>query len=173
MKPTFSILLALFVLLSASCDEEKTPQSARNTNTPRARPSQPIDTQAYYDSLLSVMLSWEDKIFSRPADTSLVRSFLKASFDTLSGAFFVAGKGTGNPEFPKEAQDVERQRVARYVGQRWALYLKAWGMGNRITFGKQISGQIMYCKDLRSKATPDTFYILLQIPVGSIVLKDE
>jgi hypothetical protein len=51
------------------------------------------------------------------------------------------------------------------------LYLKAWRDGSTIDFGKKISGEVSYSKILLERADGDTLYQLIQVPLGSAVVK--
>jgi hypothetical protein len=51
------------------------------------------------------------------------------------------------------------------------LYLKAWSEGNPIPFGEKISGEVTYSSVLRERLEADTLYQLIQVPVGSVVIK--
>ncbi|MBD3390759.1 MAG: hypothetical protein GF418_01880 [Chitinivibrionales bacterium] len=170
MKRYSLAIAALCTLLCVFCDENGGEQSDTTSAPVRGHPTEPIDTQAYYDSVLSVLLAREDTVFADPENTTLVPPLLSAAFDTSTGAFYVAGKATYNPDYPEPARDEARKRAARYVGERWALYLKAWHTGQSLAFGTRVSGNIMYSKELYSREQDDTLYQLLIVPVGSVVL---
>jgi hypothetical protein len=165
----YCLAIVVVALFAVVCRQE---QETADTSL-RDHPKQPVDTQSYYDSILSVILARQDAVFARPAETRLIDSLLCASFDSSSGAFYVAGKATFNPDYPESAREKGRERAARYAGERWALYLKSWHTGPRVRFGTSISGTIAYSKEMHTRQQNDTLYELLLIPVGSVVVESE
>jgi hypothetical protein len=117
------------------------------------------------------VLALQDKLAQNPRDATLIAALLKTSFDHASGCFYVVGKGVANPNHPQAALEASRKTAARFTGQRWALYLKAWRNGDRRAYGEQIAGDIAYSASIHEELVGDTLYQLIMIPLGSIVLR--
>jgi hypothetical protein len=124
-----------------------------------------------YDSLLTVLLNRENTIYLAPKDKNNIVPFTSVSFDSASGCFLVAGKGTQNREFPESAWEKARKMASAYEAKRWALYAKAWTTGSSMPFGQKITGEITYSNVLRERLENDTLYVLVSVPIGSVVLK--
>jgi len=150
------------------CKEDAGNDSASSS---RSRPIQPIDTAALYESLLGRLCTLQDSLDGTPRDSSLTAALYRTSLDTENGAFLTVGKAAFNPEFPEAARRQARSRAALYVGERWALYMKAWHTGEKIPFGAPVSGTITYSKELYKKEIGDTLYQLILTPIGSVVLE--
>jgi hypothetical protein len=165
------LAIALCVSLSLISCKESPGNIPREAAGGSSNPRQPVDTIANYDSLLTLLLARQDSVFNKPGSALNVSALLSVSFDTVKGCFITVGKAAFNPDFPEQARNPARIRASKYVGERWALYLKAWHTGQKILFGQPISGTITYSNDLFSKETGDTFYQLIQIPLGSVVLE--
>jgi hypothetical protein len=169
--PCIAIILIIITLLMV-CKEEGTPRSGA-AGAARDLPKSSLDTQAYCDSLLTVLLALQDSVYAKPRDVRLIAALSIAAYDTNAGAFVTAGKATFNPDFPEAARVQARQRASKYVGERWSLYLKAWRTGQHIAFGSPVSGSITYSKQIYSKQKGDTLYELILIPLGSVVLEEQ
>ena len=126
---------------------------------------------AKYDSLLSLLLTLENAVYSNPRAFKNVAPLLKASFDSSSGCFLVAGKGTHNKSFPESSWKQGRKIASSYDAKRWALYCKSWSQGNHGAFGTRISGEITYSMILLERFENDTLYALVSVPFGSIIEK--
>lgn len=123
------------------------------------------------DSLLRILVKLENGVRVSSADKNAAQLLLNVSFDSASGCFMVAGKGTGNPSLPRSAQVAGRRVAAAYDAKRWSLYLKAFRDDRNISFGENISGEIAYSRTLLERTVGDTLLLLLQVPAGSIVVK--
>jgi len=160
------MLVSLLALISCydqnPSDDRKKP--AGQQGTAEAAP-------ADYEMLLGRLLQIETTLRETPARAGLVPELLNASFDSVSGTFFAAGKGLVNPSFPAEAQHASGITAAQADARRWTLYMKSWHVGDKTLFGSPIHGDIMYSKTLLERQAGDTVFVLIQVPVGSIVVK--
>jgi site-specific recombinase XerC len=123
------------------------------------------------DSLLTRLCTLENAVYASPLDLSKISPLLKASFDSLSGCFIVAGKGTQNKSMPEASWKQGQKIASAYDAKRWALYLKSWSLGNTAHFGTKISGEITYSRILLERLDGDTLYTLVSVPMGSIIEK--
>jgi hypothetical protein len=166
---TLAIILCMISVIFSCRDSAKDiPAGKRIDSNPR----QPLDTQHNFDSLLSLILSLQNAVAANPASAELTVKLKSAALDTPNGGFLTAGTGVFNPEFPEGAKEQGRIRSARYTGERWALYLKAWHTGTNLAFGNPVSGAITFSRELLSRESGDTLYQLLLVPVGSVVLDE-
>jgi hypothetical protein len=170
-------LLPVFILISCKVQPSLPPQGTKN-NRPARPPNQPASLSqqqqadsSSFDSLLNVLIDLEGRVMADPSSKTAAIDLVYAAFDTSSGCFLTAGKGTYNKSHPESAWNKGRKIASTYDGKRWAMYLKAWSTGGSIVFGKKISGEITYSKTLREKLDGDTLYQLIQVPVGSVILK--
>lgn len=124
-----------------------------------------------YDALMTRLLELQNDIYANPTDPEFIPPLLKAAFDSTSGSFLVVGRGLANPAHPEAAQAASRKTAARHDGRRWALYLKAWRRGDMRPLSRTINGEIAYSKVLHERMRDDTLYLLLQVPLGSVVVK--
>jgi hypothetical protein len=154
---------------SAAINKSRKLGSLQNLQPSLGAASTPDTTN--YDSLLSIVLLQENEIRKMPTTSLAVSLFLKSSFDSSSGCFRVAGKGTYNPELPKTTWRQGMKVAASYDAKRWALYAKQWSDGGHFIFGDKISGEITYSKILAERVQDDTMYVLVSVPIGSVVLK--
>jgi hypothetical protein len=168
MKLYVTAIALCFTLVFLSCRDiaRQGAKASGGTTNPR----QPADSIQYYDSIFSAVKNCQDSVYNKPESETLAAKLLLAAYDTVSGSFLVVGKAVFNPDFPQQAQTADRKRASKYIGERWALYLKAWQAGNSIPFGKPIAGTIAYSKELSSREKGDTLFQLLMIPFGSIIL---
>lgn len=166
MIRTFNILITGIILISfIGCKEQPNENVARFKGQPVIK-----DTAAYYDSLLNSIESLQNSLIISPANVSLQKKLVSNSFDSFSGSFRLVGKGVTNKEHPDAAQKAGRSMAAQFTGKRWAFYIKSWYGGDSIPFGRQINGSVMYSRTLLQKELGDTLFMLLDIPMGSIVV---
>jgi hypothetical protein len=123
------------------------------------------------DSLLTRLRIFENAVYNNPLDKSMILPLLAASFDSASGCFLVAGKGTHNKSMPEASWKQGRKIASAYDAKRWALYLKSWSLGSTVRFGTKISGEITYSRILLERLDGDTLYTLVSVPMGSIIEK--
>jgi hypothetical protein len=154
---------------SAAINKSKKPATLQNLQPSSGTSSTPDTTN--YDSLLSIVQLQENEIIKMPTTPLAISLFLKSSFDSSSGCFRVAGKGTYNPEHPKTTWRQGMKVAASYDAKRWALYAKQWSDGGHFIFGEKISGEITYSKIIAERIQDDTMYVLVYVPIGSIILK--
>jgi hypothetical protein len=167
--PTRIFCLGLILpLLLMSCRDTERPAQVKQASV---KPAQAADTVVNYDSLLTLLLGLQSGISANPSELNRIPIFLQQSFDTVSGTFMVAGKGISNPSFPEAARDAARKSAALYDGKRWGLHLKAWRTGDIKPFTRPISGEIAYSKVLFERMNGDTLFVLIQIPIGSILVR--
>ncbi len=179
------IIFALFSMFLLLCKEDETQTAEtheikkKTTTTENTSIKASITKKApvkypktfnSYDSLLNLLLSYEDKIMLDPDNMKITRLLMDAAIDSSAGLFYCVGKGIVNPDHPVAVQKQGMQKAAGYTGERWALYLKAWHTGQSISFGKEISGKIKNCTTLFEKQSNDTLYQLLKIPIESVTI---
>jgi|GEM_PF-1190512 hypothetical protein len=164
-------------LVIASCKEQPSlPPDARHGAAVSSKQDLPprgtasLDS-AGLDSILLILVKLEDGVRDGSADKNPAALLLNVSFDSASGCFMVAGKGKGNPSLPRSAGVAGRRMAAAYDAKRWSLYLKAFRDNRNTSFGENISGEIAYSRTLLERTVGDTLLLLLQVPVGSIVVK--
>jgi len=124
-----------------------------------------------YDSLLTRLLLLENAVYGNPRDFGFITRLIKASFDSSSGCFIVAGKGAANTSLPGASWKQGRKIASNYDAKRWALYCKTWSLGSAVTFGTKISGEITYSSTLLERLDGDTLFSLVSVPTGSIIEK--
>lgn len=168
----YALAILVFVLAAVSCRENPSPVQKNGMHASadilQSRPA--YDTAAHNDSLLATLRAQQDSIYSAPQKTDLIASFLLRAFDTVSGCFFVVGKGTHSTGLPEASWGQGRKIAASYDGKRWALYCKTRSQGGKIPFGKPVSGNISYSKTIFEKLIGDTLFQLIMVPTGSIIL---
>jgi hypothetical protein len=164
------VLAGLVFLTVFGCRQNPWENGIPPSSAYQSRPAKQTSTESN-EVLMRKVLALQDKLAHNPRDATLVAALLKASFDASSGCFFVVGKGVANPSHPQGAWDASRKTAARFTGQRWALYLKAWRNGDQRHFGEQIAGEIAYSSSVHEELAGDTLYQLIMIPLGSIVLR--
>jgi hypothetical protein len=176
--PAITVFL-FFLLAFSSCklqpslpQTEKSAVAVSGRQTPAAVPQTQLDS-ARCDSLLSLLIKLENDVYAGlpSASADFLNELKKYSFDSSSGCFLTVGKGAFNKTFPEGAWDKGRKMAASYDGKRWALYLKAWQEGSAIVFGNKISGEVTYSRILLERAVGDTLYQLIQVPIGSVIVK--
>jgi hypothetical protein len=156
----------------AACRDDQQPAGgAPRSETVTAKLPPPAPTPADYDAILSRILALQDAIRNKSSDLTLIPPLVTASFDTVTGSFRVVGKGVPNPKSPEATWNASRKTAAKSDALRWVLYLKAWRMGNMKAFGTRISGEIMYSTVLYERQGDDTLCQLVEVPIGSVVLK--
>ena len=161
--------LGLVVLLfMVACRDTSNPSPGKAAG---AVSSAARDTAVNYDSLLTELLKLQTAILENPQDLRRIPPLIEKSFDTVSGAFLIAGRGVANPKFPEAAREASRKTAASYDGRMWGLHLKEWRTGSMRSFARPISGDIAYSKVLFERTNGDTLCQLIQIPIGSIIVK--
>jgi hypothetical protein len=165
-------LLVYCVLLAATlcqCRDLGRPSGKPGIPPPRDHVTQ--DPVVDYDSLTDQLLALQNAVHDNPGNTKAIAALLKVSVDTASGCLLLVGKGTTNQTTPDATWEAARRTAAKLDAQRWALYEKAWHTGEMVRYGRKISGDIMYSKTLFERQGDDTLCQLLQIPIGSVVVK--
>jgi hypothetical protein len=176
--PAITVFL-FFLLVFSSCKlQPSLPQSTKPAPSTSVQPIPPAPHEALLDSarcesLVSLLIRFENDAYANHPSTGPVSlsELKKVSFDSTRGCFLVVGKGTFNKSHPEGTWDTGRKMAASGDAKRWALYLKAWRDGSTIDFGKKISGEVSYSKILLERAVGDTLYQLVQVPMGSVVVK--
>jgi hypothetical protein len=121
------------------------------------------------DSLLVLLMALENRVHADSLAWEAAREIEQISFDSVSGCFFVAGKGVFNKLHPQEAQQTGRQMAATYDAKRWEIFLKIRSQGRNISIGDKFSGEITYSITLCQRVENDTLMVLLKVPTGSII----
>jgi hypothetical protein len=124
-----------------------------------------------FESLMNRLRDLQDTMYADPANSRLIPPLVKAAFDSTTGCFHVVGKGCADSSYPAAAVKALQKTAARNDAMRWALYLKSWRRGDMRPLSRQVRGEIAYSRVLFEKDTGDTLYQLLQVPIGSIVVK--
>ncbi len=175
MKRAISAILTFFLLLSPMCGDEDPHNDGEHTDTDSLlftpggrRRTVPL----FNEGMLDTIADLQEAVSDSPKNTGSLEQLQRYCLDTVTGSFLVVGKGTANPEHPPSAIEQGRRRAAIYAGQQWALYLKAHHIGRRIPYGEEIRGKVMYSKVLMEKTESETLSVLLQVPVGSVVLEE-
>jgi hypothetical protein len=177
--PAIIVLHACFagVALLASCRTQPSLPQIQKTGQLNNLPvydsngSPVVQDSVKYDSLLLRLLVLQNAIYVNPREMNNISPLLKASFDSSSGCFLVAGKGVPNKSLPETSWKQGRKIASAYDAKRWALYCKSWSLGNHHTFGTRISGEITYSRILLERLENDTLFTLVSVPAGSIILK--
>jgi hypothetical protein len=171
-----TVLLSTFLFIS-SCKEQPSPppgahQNPAGSSEPAlpARSAVPSDSEVC-GSLLPVLVGLENELRANSRSWETAHDLAKASFDTASGCFLAAGKGTFNRSHPQAAWEIGRKMAAEYDARQWALYLKARALGRDISFGERVSGEITYAATMCQQAAGDTLFVLLKVPTGSIIVR--
>lgn len=174
MKWTISAILVVVLLLQPMCGEKDPQNNPEHTDTDSLlftpggrRRTTPLFSEDMLDSIAELQEAVSDST-SDPKNLEKLRQYC---LDSITDSYLVVGKGTPNPEHPPSAHAVGRRRAAVYSAERWALYHKAWSSGKAIQFGDDIFGKVMYSKVLTEKAGSETLSVLLQVPIGSVVLQ--
>lgn len=176
--PAIAVFL-FFILVFSSCKlQPSLPQETKTAPAASARQTLPASHEALLDSarcesLLSLLIKLENDVCvnSPSRATASLSELKKVSFDSAGGCFMVAGKGTFNKSHPEGTWDNGRKMAASGDAKRWVLYLKAWRDGSAIDFGKRISGEVSYSRILCERMAGDTLFQLIQVPMGSVVVK--
>ena len=170
------LLLSAFALIAStallSCkDPHRKAAKREGAEAIQAASSAPVFSPLDTAALFSKLMILQDSISWNPGDRNLVNRYLRTSLDTVSGCFHVVGKGVVNKDYPESAQKMSRKMAAEYTGKRWTMYLKAWNAGLNISYGRTISGSVLYSEELYERILDDTLCLLLKVPIGSIVLE--
>jgi hypothetical protein len=165
------IFICLFLFY---CKEEKSKvknAQASSFEDKSSYSSKVDNSNKNFDSLLILLINMQTKILQSGNINNInsLNELYKISYDSLSGCFYVAGKGIANKSLPLSSQKMAQEKAALMDANRWALYLKSAGMN--IQIDKEISGDITYSKLIIEKLMQDTLFRLYLIPFGSIILK--
>jgi len=168
----FPFGVAALMLLFLNCFEDNKGQS-KEPQAESSRPSEEKNKQivANYDSLLQVILPIENKIMINPSAEEPRIRLIEAAYDKNSGLFYCVGKGVENPKQPLAAQHQGMRRAEKKNGERWALYLKAWQKGKKISIENTITGKLQTSGTLLyEKIEGDTLFQLIALPSDSVQL---
>jgi hypothetical protein len=177
MKRCITAIAVFFfvALLVPSCRKQPSPASGKpssvSSEAQRGESASGSKNTASCDSLLTVVNALENSVRSAPRDQEAAQALAKASFDSSSGCFLAAGKGTFNRSHPQAAWETGRAMSAQLDAKRWALYLKTRSEGRDIVFGENISGGITYSSTMCSRVEGDTLILLVKVPLGSVIVK--
>jgi len=121
-----------------------------------------------FDSLVTLIETLQHA--THTTDNKSFEKLYKVAFDTNSDCFHIVGKGIANPSFPDEAKMSSRKNAAKLNAEHWAALLKYWNNSGRKSFTPEFKAQILYSAILFEKEVGDTLFVLVQVPLGSIVL---
>ena len=166
-------LFSVAFLCSSGCRQHPSPPVSR-VSAETATPSGQSNRSRHFgdkecDSLLVLLMTLENRVRDDSLAWEAAREIEQLSFDSVSGCFFVAGKGVFNKSHPQEAQRAGREMAATYDAKRWAVFLKIRSQGRNISIGDKFSGEITYSNALCQRLENDTLIILLKVPTGSII----
>lgn len=164
------------VLVVSSCREHASPASDKkplpSPETQRVEKSIALNNSAACDSILGIVEALEDRVRADPGNGNAAQALAKAAFDSASGCFIAAGKGTFNRSHPPQAAlEAGRTMAAQYDAKRWALYLKTRSLRRGTMFGQNIAGEITYSSTLCARNQGDTLVLLVKVPLGSVIVK--
>jgi hypothetical protein len=168
------MLIFVFIVCVGSKCHRSADSTAKNRSdkTSQTHTGPAAETAAMnYDSLFAVVRPIQDSIYTNSLGPATIAHLLAAAFDTFSGSYFVVGKGIKNKKLPENVGLEGQTMASSYDGKRWALYCQAWHLDTKIKFGQKISGEILYSKTVFNRQEGDTLFALVQVPIGSIVLK--
>jgi hypothetical protein len=170
MKQLKLVVLVAIMLLFLSCRHDMPREWSKVSKTylKHTEPLDSIDVERL-DSLLSIIETLQQN--ARTTDKKSFDELFDIAFDTISGCFQTVGKGLANPLFPVEAQMSSRKKAAKLNGEYWAALLKCWNNSNRKAITPKFEAQILYSRVLYEKEVGDTLFVLVQVPLGSIVFK--
>ncbi len=180
MKPRIPaiFLLPMLALACISCKIQPSPPAVQSAPRPSASiaaiPAKPSDSARdsdRCDSLLPRLVELENAIRTHSSSEEAIRRFTDQSFDSVSGCFFVAGKGTFNTLQPTASRVLGRGMAAQYDAKRWAVFAKIRSLGRNMSFAGKFSGEITYSALLCEHAARDTLFVLLKVPLGSVVVR--
>jgi hypothetical protein len=177
MKRCIAAIAVFFfaALVISSCREQPLPASGKASlpasDALRHKPVAAPNNSAACDSLLTIVNTLENRVRSDPRDRKASQALTKAGFDSGSGCFLAAGKGTFNRSHPQAARESARAMAAQLDAKKWALYLRARSQGRDIIFGDNIAGEITYSSTMCSHIESDTLYLLVKVPQGSVIIK--
>jgi hypothetical protein len=170
MKPRKLVILVACTLLFLSCRNDMPREWSKISKTfsKQTEPPDSIEGKRF-DSLLTVIETLQQN--ARTADKKSFEELFNIAFDTISGCFQTVGKGLANPLFPVEAGMSSRKNAAKLNGEYWAALLKRWNNSNRKSITPKFEAQILYSTIVYEKEVGDTLFVLVQVPLGSIVFK--
>jgi hypothetical protein len=171
-RRVFLLAIASAAILIGTCRENKQMprgSSAQPAKSAEITPFDPIADSLRMDSLFDALLELEQAVAATPDDRRAVKNLCAKSLDSLAGCFYLVGTGVKNPSLPEDAQPAARKTAAKFSAEKWALYLKALHCGEKITYGETVKGRVLYTKELRTRITEDSLYMLVMVPVGSVV----
>jgi hypothetical protein len=170
MKPLkLSVLLAI-TLLFLSCKHDMPREWSRiaKTFSKNIQPPDSIELKRF-DSLMKIVETLQQN--ARTTENNSLEQLYAAAFDTISGCFQTVGKGLSNPSFPVEARMSSRKNAAKLNGEYWAALLKFWNNTDQKSVTPKFEARILYSTILYEKEIGDTLFVLVQVPLGSIVFK--
>ena len=159
----------LFIAICIGCKPEK--KAAVEKETQERRQVQPTEDTLSAEECGRIMAMLDAAILRVNAGNgeTAKKRLVTASWDSVGGGFLCIGKGVVNPKLPSAAQTEAREKAARLTAERWALYLKKWRDGVYVSPTRGIGGEITYSRELCRRSDGDTLFLLLQVPLGSIV----
>jgi len=126
-------------------------------------------TYNQFDSLLTIIETLQ--LNAQSGEKRPFEQLYKAAFDTISGCFQTVGKGLANLSYPEAAQAPSRKHAAKLNGEYWAARLKRWMDSDQKSVDTSFSAQILYSTILYEKEVGDTLFVLVLVPIGSIVFQ--
>lgn len=174
-RPVFLLTaLSITVLFGACSHNGRMPKSSSRDTTKSSGVTviDPVRDSLRIDSLFDTLRQLELAVAEKPVDRNRVKKLLEKSLDTANGCFYIVGKGLKNPDLPEEARPLALKTAAKFAAEKWALYLKALNSGEKITYGTPVTGKVLYKKDLLTRVVDDSLFMLVMVPLGSVVMKE-
>jgi hypothetical protein len=174
-RPVFLLIAVATIAILGACRENgQNPKCCTGdpVKSNEMTVTDPVQDSLRIDSLFDTLWQLECAVAEKPSDKNRAKKLLAKSLDSVSGCFYIVGKGLTNPDLPEKARPLAQKTSAQYSAEKWVLYLKTLYSGEKISYGAQISGEVLYNKGLRTRAADDSLFVLVMIPVGSVVVKD-
>ncbi len=126
----------------------------------------PVDYRRVYEQVTAALDS-----MTADDDTTAKRTIVTLAWDSIAGGFYCPGRATGSVTLPAAARKEAALRAAQLVARRWALLFKEWRAGDFHTDGTPIKGEVSYDAVVLETYSGDTVHLLLQVPLGSIIVQ--
>lgn len=170
MNPVNLTIFLTIMLMFLSCKHDMPMEWIKISNAfvQTTHPPDSMDS-TQLDSLVTLIETLQQA--AHTTDKKSFEQLYKVAFDTNSECFNTVGKGMANPSFPDEAKMSSRKNAAKLNAEHWAALLKHWNNSDRKPFTPEFKAQILYSAILFEKEVGDTLFVLVQVPLGSIVYK--
>jgi hypothetical protein len=131
----------------------------------------PFTDTLFLDSLLHRLLDLQNAVVAAPKKPEVMKRLIATWLDTVAACIYIVGQATSIPDSTEETNQVKAKRLAKVAAEQWALAVKSWINGTKITYGTEIQGQVLYSRALLTRQKNDTLMVLYMVPVGSVVVR--